>query len=63
MNYFKSNFLLMALMAFLGLQPQQGLAVEKIIYGEDNRYDLVDSPLPLFNDLASSTAALSLIHI
>ena len=58
MNNFKSSFLFIALVAFLGLQPQQGLAVEKIIYGEDNRYDLVDSPLPLFNDLASSTAAM-----
>ena len=58
MNTFKSTLITVTLMAFFGLCSESALAVNKIIYGEDNRFDLIDSPLPLFNDLARSTAAM-----
>ena len=58
MNIFKSILITVALMAFFGLRPESASAVDKIIYGEDNRFDLIHSPLPLFNDLARSTAAM-----
>ena len=58
MKIIKSTILSVTLMALLGSWPQMTIAVEKIIYGEDNRFDLINSPLPLFNDLARSTAAM-----
>ena len=50
--------MLMSLLCFLGLIVSNGHAVDKIIYGEDNRFDLVNSPFPLYNDLAKSTMAM-----
>ena len=58
MDIVKSTLMAITLMVFLGLRPQPAFAVDKIIYGEDNRFDLIYSPLPLFNDLARSTAAM-----
>ena len=48
------------LVSFLvfGITLFNAQAVEKIIYGEDNRFDLMNSPLPIYNEMAKSTVAM-----
>lgn len=46
-----------ALMAALGANAQEMSVIPKVIYGDDNRVDVVDSGNPLFVKLALSTAA------
>ncbi len=42
----------------LGFSSTVGLTTDKVIYGDDDRFDLINSPLSLYNDFARSTVAM-----
>jgi V8-like Glu-specific endopeptidase len=53
------GFIMKFLISFLLLVlSYQSYAVDKVIYGVDNRLDIYESPSPLYKTLATSTAAM-----
>ena len=55
-DFMKDFFTIIAIV--LGFSSSVGFTTDKVIYGDDDRFDLVNSPLPLYNDFARSTVAM-----